>query len=226
MPAVETAPLDGGRAGRANARGQRSARDRRRPRGGGRGASRRARASRSRRRRRRATRRCASCSARIVDAIDERGAVLDRASPALGRIRRSLAQAQADARDRVGAILNSREVRQSDSGSDRHDSQRALRRSRSRRSSPERCRASFTTRARAGRRSSSSRSRRSKRTTACARCRSKKSARCSAFSKRSLGEVGTSRRRDRGQRRDAGARSTCSPQRPSSRVAPIASCRS
>lgn len=43
----------------------------------------------------------------IIDAIDERGAVLDRASPALGRIRRSLAQAQADARDRVGAILTS-----------------------------------------------------------------------------------------------------------------------
>jgi DNA mismatch repair protein MutS2 len=43
----------------------------------------------------------------IGDAIDERGAVLDRASPALGRIRRSLAQAQADARDRVASILNS-----------------------------------------------------------------------------------------------------------------------
>ena len=43
----------------------------------------------------------------IADAIDERGAVLDRASPALGRIRRSLAQAQGDARDRVSSILNS-----------------------------------------------------------------------------------------------------------------------
>jgi DNA mismatch repair protein MutS2 len=43
----------------------------------------------------------------IVDAIDERGAVLDRASPALGRIRRSFVQAQADARDRVNSILNS-----------------------------------------------------------------------------------------------------------------------
>jgi len=43
----------------------------------------------------------------ILDAIDERGAVLDRASHALGRIRRSLAQAQNDARDRIGAILNS-----------------------------------------------------------------------------------------------------------------------
>ena len=43
----------------------------------------------------------------IVEALDERGAVLDRASHALGRIRRGLAQAQADARDRVGAILNS-----------------------------------------------------------------------------------------------------------------------
>ncbi len=43
----------------------------------------------------------------IVDAIDERGAVLDRASPALGRIRRQLSAAQADARDRVSAILAS-----------------------------------------------------------------------------------------------------------------------
>jgi len=43
----------------------------------------------------------------IVDALDERGVVLDRASPALGRIRRGLAQAQGDARDRLGAILNS-----------------------------------------------------------------------------------------------------------------------
>lgn len=43
----------------------------------------------------------------LTDAIDERGAVLDRASPALGRIRRSLSQAQNDARDRVGAILRS-----------------------------------------------------------------------------------------------------------------------
>jgi DNA mismatch repair protein MutS2 len=43
----------------------------------------------------------------IVDGIDERGVVLDRASPALARIRRSMAQAQADARDRVGSILRS-----------------------------------------------------------------------------------------------------------------------
>ncbi|HUN30126.1 MAG TPA: Smr/MutS family protein [Alphaproteobacteria bacterium] len=43
----------------------------------------------------------------LTDAIDERGTVLDRASPALGRIRRSLAQAQHDARERVGAILRS-----------------------------------------------------------------------------------------------------------------------
>ncbi|HEY6450619.1 MAG TPA: hypothetical protein VIX60_08075 [Candidatus Cybelea sp.] len=43
----------------------------------------------------------------IIDAIDERGAILDRASPALGRIRRSLAQSQAEARARVGAILTS-----------------------------------------------------------------------------------------------------------------------
>jgi DNA mismatch repair protein MutS2 len=43
----------------------------------------------------------------LTDAIDERGVVLDRASAALGRIRRNLAQAQNDARDRVGAILRS-----------------------------------------------------------------------------------------------------------------------
>ncbi|HEY4137588.1 MAG TPA: hypothetical protein VGN65_03980, partial [Casimicrobiaceae bacterium] len=35
---------------------------------------------------------------RITDAIDERGAVLDRASPALARYRRQIAQAQDDAR--------------------------------------------------------------------------------------------------------------------------------
>jgi DNA mismatch repair protein MutS2 len=43
----------------------------------------------------------------LTDSIDERGAILDRASPALGRIRRSLSQAQNDARDRVGSILRS-----------------------------------------------------------------------------------------------------------------------
>jgi DNA mismatch repair protein MutS2 len=43
----------------------------------------------------------------ITDAIDERGAVVDRASHALGRIRRGLSQAQADARDRVGALARS-----------------------------------------------------------------------------------------------------------------------
>jgi len=43
----------------------------------------------------------------ILDAIDERGAVLDRASPALARIRKSLVQAQNDARDRVSSILRS-----------------------------------------------------------------------------------------------------------------------
>jgi DNA mismatch repair protein MutS2 len=43
----------------------------------------------------------------LTDAIDERGVVLDRASPALGRIRRNLAQAQSDARDRVSSILRS-----------------------------------------------------------------------------------------------------------------------
>jgi DNA mismatch repair protein MutS2 len=44
---------------------------------------------------------------RITDAIDERGNVLDRASPALGRIRRGMAQAQDDARDRAAAIIRS-----------------------------------------------------------------------------------------------------------------------
>ncbi len=43
----------------------------------------------------------------VTDAIDERGNVLDRASPALGRLRRGIAQAQHDARDRVGAIVRS-----------------------------------------------------------------------------------------------------------------------
>jgi DNA mismatch repair protein MutS2 len=42
----------------------------------------------------------------LVDAIDERGTVLDRASPALGRIRRSLVAAQGEARDRISSILN------------------------------------------------------------------------------------------------------------------------
>lgn len=43
----------------------------------------------------------------LTDAIDERGVVLDRASPALSRIRRGMSQAQADARDRVASILRS-----------------------------------------------------------------------------------------------------------------------
>ncbi|HZO92286.1 MAG TPA: endonuclease MutS2 [Candidatus Baltobacteraceae bacterium] len=42
---------------------------------------------------------------RVTDAIDERGAVLDRASAALARIRRGMAQAQDDARDRAAAIV-------------------------------------------------------------------------------------------------------------------------
>lgn len=42
----------------------------------------------------------------IFDAIDERGTVLDRASHALGKIRRNLVQAQADARERISSILN------------------------------------------------------------------------------------------------------------------------
>ncbi|HEX5273853.1 MAG TPA: Smr/MutS family protein [Candidatus Rubrimentiphilum sp.] len=43
----------------------------------------------------------------LTDAIDERGAVLDRASPALGRLRKSLQSAQREARDRVTALLRS-----------------------------------------------------------------------------------------------------------------------
>ncbi|HEY5257431.1 MAG TPA: Smr/MutS family protein [Candidatus Baltobacteraceae bacterium] len=43
----------------------------------------------------------------LTDAIDERGTVTDRASPALGRIRRGLSAAQADARDRVGTLARS-----------------------------------------------------------------------------------------------------------------------
>lgn len=46
-------------------------------------------------------------SKRIVDAIDERGAVLDRASPELGRLRRSAASAEAEARERTTSIAHS-----------------------------------------------------------------------------------------------------------------------
>ena len=45
--------------------------------------------------------------AALTDAIDERGIVQDRASPALARLRRSLMQAQGDARERVGSIARS-----------------------------------------------------------------------------------------------------------------------
>ena len=41
---------------------------------------------------------------RITDAIDEHGAVLDRASPTLARVRRQIAQAQDDARERTAAL--------------------------------------------------------------------------------------------------------------------------
>lgn len=43
----------------------------------------------------------------LTDAVDERGTVLDRASPALARIRKSLIHAQNDARDRVSSIVRS-----------------------------------------------------------------------------------------------------------------------
>jgi DNA mismatch repair protein MutS2 len=41
----------------------------------------------------------------LANAIDERDVILDRASPALGRIRRSVKQAQEESRERVAAIL-------------------------------------------------------------------------------------------------------------------------
>lgn len=43
----------------------------------------------------------------LTDAIDERGTVMDRASHALSRIRKSLVNAQNDARDRVSSIVRS-----------------------------------------------------------------------------------------------------------------------
>ncbi len=43
----------------------------------------------------------------LTDAIDERGTIVDRASPALGRIRRNMLNAQNDARDRVSSIVRS-----------------------------------------------------------------------------------------------------------------------
>jgi DNA mismatch repair protein MutS2 len=49
----------------------------------------------------------ARVSGRIAEAIDERGLVLDRASPALGRIRRQAASAQEEARARCQAMLRS-----------------------------------------------------------------------------------------------------------------------
>jgi DNA mismatch repair protein MutS2 len=45
--------------------------------------------------------------ARITEAIDERGTILDRASPALARMRRALVQANDDARDRTTALARS-----------------------------------------------------------------------------------------------------------------------
>jgi DNA mismatch repair protein MutS2 len=45
--------------------------------------------------------------AALTDAIDERGAVQDRASATLARVRRSLMQAQGEARERVGSIARS-----------------------------------------------------------------------------------------------------------------------
>ena len=43
----------------------------------------------------------------VTDAIDERGTVQDRASPALARIRKNIQHAQTEARDRVSSLLRS-----------------------------------------------------------------------------------------------------------------------
>jgi DNA mismatch repair protein MutS2 len=48
-----------------------------------------------------------SIVSRVLDAIDERGNVLDRASPALARTRRAIAQSQDDARERTAALMRS-----------------------------------------------------------------------------------------------------------------------
>jgi DNA mismatch repair protein MutS2 len=48
-----------------------------------------------------------SLVARIFEAVDERGAILDRASPALARARRAIVQAQDEARDRTAALARS-----------------------------------------------------------------------------------------------------------------------
>jgi DNA mismatch repair protein MutS2 len=50
-------------------------------------------------------------AARIEDAIGERGEVLDRASPELGRLRRGIAAAAAEARERTAAIARSQRYR-------------------------------------------------------------------------------------------------------------------
>jgi DNA mismatch repair protein MutS2 len=49
----------------------------------------------------------ARLTARIDEAIDDRGVVLDRASPALGRIRRQASKAQEEARERCQAMVRS-----------------------------------------------------------------------------------------------------------------------
>ena len=137
----------------------------------------------------------------IVDAIDERGTVLERASPALGRIRRGLSQAQADARERVTSILNS--AKYSKAIQDRIVTVRNDRFVVPIKAEfAARFPASCTTPARAVRRSSSSRSPRSTPTIASGRCKSKKSARFSASST-SFHEPSAKCRPDRGQRRDA-----------------------
>ena len=98
------------RATRCVAAGERAARDRRRA-GGER--RRRARDSRGRdglpalRDRASAFRALPAIVTRITEAIDERGTVLDRASPALARTRRAMAQAQDDARERTAALARS-----------------------------------------------------------------------------------------------------------------------
>ena len=126
----------------------------------------------------------------IADGIDERGAVLDRASPALGRIRRNLSQ-----RKRKRAIASARSCVRPSSPRPIQDSVVTMREGRfvvpvkaefsgefpGHRPRYER---------RADRRSSSSRSPRSTPTIACARCASRKNAKSQRILEEFSGRVG------------------------------------
>ena len=67
-------------------------------------------------------------AARVESAIGERGDVLDRASPALARLRRQIAGAQDEARERTAAVLRAGQLREHPARRDRHDARRSLRR--------------------------------------------------------------------------------------------------